>query len=127
VIVCGSLRKVHPRWREGGARPEPALLVRQGIGFVHLPVPWDMPEAQHLQAFRRAVLRLFVRLKLFDEEQAAGVLTWPHSGFHVHTAVWEGSFGCPRKIARSRRGSPGTARGTPSRWSGSPLTAERPR
>ncbi len=25
---------------------------------------------------------------LFDEEQADGMLTWPHSGFHVHTAVW---------------------------------------
>ncbi len=22
------------------------------------------------------------------EEQAAGMLTWPHSGFHVHTTVW---------------------------------------
>ena len=34
------------------------------------------------------MLRLFVRLELFDEEQAAGMRTWPHSGFHVHTAVW---------------------------------------
>jgi hypothetical protein len=34
------------------------------------------------------VLRLFVRLELFDEDQAAGMLTWPHSGFHVHSAVW---------------------------------------
>jgi hypothetical protein len=25
---------------------------------------------------------------LFDEVQAAGMLTRPHSGFHVHTAVW---------------------------------------
>lgn len=40
------------------------------------------------EAFRRAVLRLFVRLALFNEDQAAGMLTWPHSGFHVHTAVW---------------------------------------
>ncbi len=40
------------------------------------------------EAFRRAVLRLFVRLSLFDAHQAAGMLTWPHSGFHVHTAVW---------------------------------------
>ncbi len=40
------------------------------------------------EAFRRAVLRLFVRLELFDEDQAAGMRTWPHSGFHVHTAVW---------------------------------------
>ena len=36
----------------------------------------------------RAVLRLFVRLALFDEDQAAGMLIWPHSGFHVHTAIW---------------------------------------
>ncbi len=34
------------------------------------------------------MLRLFLRLELFDEDQAAGMLTWPHSGFHVHTAVW---------------------------------------
>jgi hypothetical protein len=40
------------------------------------------------EAFRRAVLRLFVRLELLGEDQAAGMLTWPHSGFHVHTAVW---------------------------------------
>jgi tetratricopeptide (TPR) repeat protein len=33
------------------------------------------------------VLRLFGRLELFDENQATGMLTWPHSGFHVHTAV----------------------------------------
>ena len=39
------------------------------------------------KAFRRAVLRLFVRLKLFDGEQAASMLKWPHSGFHAHTAV----------------------------------------
>jgi hypothetical protein len=39
-------------------------------------------------AFRRTVLRRFVSLDLFDEDQAAGMLTWPHSGFHVHTAVW---------------------------------------
>ena len=24
----------------------------------------------------------------YDEDQAAGMLTWPPSGFHVHTAVW---------------------------------------
>src|SRR5450759_4142936 len=32
--------------------------------------------------------RVEVRLDLFDEDQGAGMLTWPHSGFHVHTAVW---------------------------------------
>jgi hypothetical protein len=40
------------------------------------------------EAFRRAVLPLFVRLELFDADHAAGMLTWPHSGVHVHTAVW---------------------------------------
>ncbi len=44
--------------------------------------------ARETEAFRRAVLRLFVRLELFDDDQAAGMLTWPHTGFHRHTAVW---------------------------------------
>ena len=44
--------------------------------------------ARLTEAFRRAVLRLFVHLELFDADQAAGMLTWPHSGFHVYTAVW---------------------------------------
>jgi hypothetical protein len=52
-------------------------------------VSWPAHDTARLtEAFRRAVLRLFVRLELFDEHQAAGMLTWPHSGFHVHTAVW---------------------------------------
>ena len=34
------------------------------------------------------MLRLFVRLELFDEDQAETMLRWPHSGFHVHDAVW---------------------------------------
>ena len=29
-----------------------------------------------------------MRLEVFDDEQAAGMRTRPHSGFHVHTAVW---------------------------------------
>ena len=40
------------------------------------------------EPFRRDVLRLFVRLDLLDRDQASGMLTWPHSGFRVHTAVW---------------------------------------
>ena len=39
------------------------------------------------EAFRRAVLGLFVRREPFDNDRAAGMLAWPHSGFHVHTAV----------------------------------------
>ena len=34
------------------------------------------------------MLRLFVRVALFDDDQAAGMLAWPHSGLHGHTAVW---------------------------------------
>ena len=71
-----------------------------------------------IEAFRRVVLRVFVRLEFFDNDQAAGMLTWPHSGFHVRTAVWDDPFGSPRTIARSPLASPGTARGIPSRWSG---------
>jgi hypothetical protein len=40
------------------------------------------------EAFRRAVLRLFVRRELLEPEAAQGMLAWPHSGFHVHDAVW---------------------------------------
>ena len=36
---------------------------------------------------RLQLLRLFVRLDLVDEGQAAGMLTWPHPGFHGHTAA----------------------------------------
>ncbi len=40
------------------------------------------------EAFRRAVVRLFVRRELMDVETAQGMLAWPHSGFHVHDGVW---------------------------------------
>ncbi len=42
----------------------------------------------HPHRHRLVTLRLFVRRALFDEDQAVGTLTWPHSGFHGHTAVW---------------------------------------
>ena len=47
-----------PSSSRGAIAEEPALLARQGIEFVHIPVPWDKPEAQHLQAFRAAMDRL---------------------------------------------------------------------
>ncbi len=51
-------------------------------------VSWPAHDTARLtEAFRRAVLGLFVRLALVDEDQAAGMLTWPHSDFHVYTAV----------------------------------------
>ena len=52
-------------------------------------VAWPVHDTARLtEAFSRAVLRLFLRLALFVEDQAAGMLAWPHSGFHVHNAVW---------------------------------------
>jgi hypothetical protein len=52
-------------------------------------VSWPAHDAAPLtEAFRRAVLRLFVRRELFDEAQAQAMLQWPHSGFHVHDSVW---------------------------------------
>ena len=58
--------------------------------------------ARLTEAFRRAVLRLFVRPDLFDEDQDAGMLTWPHSGFHVDTAVWvsEDDRTCATRLER---------------------------
>ncbi len=42
---------------------------------------------EHGYAFN-VVLRRFVPLDLFDDEQAAGMLAWPQSGFDMPTAVW---------------------------------------
>jgi hypothetical protein len=115
IVACLQTHGSRANWH-----PHLHLLVTDG-GF-RLDgtfVSWPAHDTARLtEAFRRAVLRLFVRLELFDEEQAAGMLTWPHSGFHVHTAVWVGPYGCPRTIARSRRASRATARGIRSRWSG---------
>jgi hypothetical protein len=52
-------------------------------------VTWPAHDAARLpEAFRRAVLRLFVRLELFAEDEAQSMLQWPHSGVQVHDAVW---------------------------------------
>ena len=40
------------------------------------------------EAFRRAVLKMFVKRELMDIETAQGMLAWPHSGFHTHDGVW---------------------------------------
>lgn len=85
IVAClqthGSRANWHPHLHllvtDGGFRPDGTFVM------------WPVQDTARLtEAFRRAVLRLFVRLELFDEEQAAGMLTWPHSGFHVHAAVW---------------------------------------
>jgi hypothetical protein len=51
-------------------------------------VAWPAHDTAALtEAFRRAVLRLFVCRGLFEREDAEAMLAWPHLGFHVHDAV----------------------------------------
>ncbi len=85
IVAClqthGSRANWHPHLHllvtDGGFRPDGTF------------VTWPAHDTARLtEAFRRAVLRLFVRRERFDEDQAAGTLTWPPSGFHAHTAVW---------------------------------------
>jgi hypothetical protein len=85
ILAClqtqGSRANWHPHLHlvvtDGGFRPDDTF------------VGWPLHDTRRLtEAFRRAVLRLVVRLGLFDEAQATGMLQWPHSGFHVHDAVW---------------------------------------
>ncbi len=79
IQTHGSLANWHPHLlvTDGGFRPDGT--------FVHLPLH-DVTTLT--EAFRRAVLRLFVRRELMDVEAAHGMLAWPHSGFHVHDGVW---------------------------------------
>ena len=77
----GSRANWHPHLHllvtDGGFRPDGTF------------VAWPAHDTARLtEACRRAVRRRFVRLARFDAEQTAGMLTWPHSGFHVHPAVW---------------------------------------
>ena len=36
----------------------------------------------------RCLLKMFVKRELMDIGTAQSMLNWPHSGFHVHDAVW---------------------------------------
>ncbi len=81
IQTHGSLANWHPHLHllvtDGGFRADST--------FVPLPLH-DVTTLT--EAFRRAVLRLFVRRELMDVETAQGMLAWPHSGFHVHDGVW---------------------------------------
>ena len=106
----GSRANWHPHLHllvtDGGFRPDGTF------------VSWPAHDTARLtEAFRRAVLRLFVRLELFDAAQAADMLTWPHSGFHVHTAVWvsEDDRAFATRLARYCARNPVV-------WSGSRMT-----
>ena len=61
---------------DGGVRPDGTSVAEPARDTGRLP-----------EVFSRAVIRLSVRLDLFEEDQGAGMLTWPHSWFRVHTAV----------------------------------------
>ena len=72
IVACVQTHGSRANWHshlhllvtDGGFRPDGTL--------VSSPVH---DTARLTEAFRRAVLRLFVRLDLFDEDQAAGMLT----------------------------------------------------
>ena len=99
IVACRQTHGSRANWQphrhllvtEGGCQPDGTF------------VTWPAHDTARLtEAFRRAALRLFVRLALFDEAQAAGMRTWPHSGFHVHTAVWvpEDDRACATRLVR---------------------------
>jgi hypothetical protein len=81
IQTHGSRANWHPHLHllvtDGGFRPDGSF------------VPQPLHDTASLtEAFRRAVLRLFVRRDLLEAETAAGMLAWPHAGFHVHDGVW---------------------------------------
>jgi hypothetical protein len=71
IQTHGSLANWHPHLHflvtDGGFRPDGT--------FVHLPLH-DV--ATLTEAFRRAVLKMFVKRELMDIDTAQGMLAWPH-------------------------------------------------
>jgi ribosomal protein S27E len=65
------------------------FLVTEGgvdeAGVFH-KIPW-IDDARLEEIFAREVLRLLVGRKLLSPEWAERILTWPHSGFNVHSLV----------------------------------------
>ena len=80
VQTFGSLVNFHPHLHllvtDGVFRPDGTFI---HLGFHQIEVLTE--------AFRRALLRAFVREELLTEHDARSMLEWPHSGFHVHNAV----------------------------------------
>ena len=76
---------------DGGFRPDGT--------FVHWPAH---DTAKLTEAFRRAVLKLFVQRGIFEDDDARSMLSWPHSGFHVHDSVLvpEGDTDFALRLAR---------------------------
>jgi len=85
VVACIQTHGSRANWH-----PHIHMLVTDG-GFRAdgTFVPWPAHDATALtEAFRRAVLRLFVRRGIFEVEDARAMLAWPHAGFHVHDGLW---------------------------------------
>ena len=68
---------IHALVTDGGFRPDGSF------------VPLSVHAADVLtEAFRRAVLKLFVDRELFEPEVAQSMLGWLHAGFSVDDSVW---------------------------------------
>jgi hypothetical protein len=70
-------------------QPHLHCLVSSGVTdrageFLPLDLP---PSAVAEELFRRRVLRMLVRRGKLDEDAAAGMLSWTHSGFSIHNAI----------------------------------------
>ena len=70
-------------------QPHLHTLVTAGVlngagGFTPLPLP---PAGVAEELFRRRVIRMLVRRGRLEEDAAAGLLGWRHSGFSVHHAI----------------------------------------
>jgi hypothetical protein len=59
------------------------VFTREGA-FTPLPLP---PVGLAEELFRRRVIRMLVRRGRLEEDAAAGLLSWRHSGFSVHHAI----------------------------------------
>ncbi len=99
VVACIQTHGSRANWH-----PHIHMLVTDG-GFRAdgTFVPWPAHDTAALtEAFRRAVLRLFVRRGIFEVDDARAMLAWPHGGFHVHDAVWvpDGDGEFAKRLAR---------------------------
>lgn len=88
-VVPGAISSIQTHGTFSNWHPHLHVLVSDGA---FRPDGTFVPLGAHslevlTEAWRRAVLRAFVRQGLFTEEVAASMLAWPHSGFHVHNGV----------------------------------------
>jgi hypothetical protein len=99
IVMCiqthGSLLNwqphIHALVTDGGFRPDGT--------FVSMPAhSTDVLT----EAFRRAVLKLFVDRELFEPEVADNMLDWMHSGFSVHDSVWLDQDDAPAQARLAR-------------------------